>query len=211
MRAIFELFPFEQLLQQTITFAAIMDPIGASVMMLAMLPHQATRSEVATIAKRATWTILIAFVVVMAIGDVVLRMFGIDENSLKVIGGIVLLMMAMEMLGTSDGTSTVRSNNNVDLGVIPMGIPVLFGAGLFTTIIILRQQATSTEEIGIMTLAFSINALVVYLTLRYSILISKAIGKTAEDVITKLMGLIVGAISIQFIVSGVVLLGKEYL
>lgn len=62
-----------------------------------------------------------------------------------------------------------------------------------------------------MTLAFSINALVVYLTLRYSILISKAIGKTAEDVITKLMGLIVGAISIQFIVSGVVLLGKEYL
>jgi len=206
MNTLFELF-----LQQTITFAAIMDPIGASVMMLAMLPHQATHSEVSTIAKRATWTILIAFVVVMTAGDFILQVFGIDENSLKVIGGIVLLMMAMEMLGTSNSTDVATEDTNTDLGVIPMGIPILFGAGLFTTIIIFKQQAGSMVEIGITTAAFGLNAIVIYYTLKYSIVIGKAIGKTAEDVITKLMGLIVGAISVQFIVSGVVILGKQYL
>jgi len=211
MNTLFELFPFELFLQQTITFAAIMDPIGASVMMLAMLPHQATHSEVGTIAKKATLTILIAFVVVMTAGDFILRMFGIDENSLKVIGGIVLLMMAMEMLDTSKDATIVSSDSNINLGVIPMGIPILFGAGLFTTIIIFKQQATSMVDIGITVAAFGLNAVVIYLTLKYSIVLGKAIGKTAEDVVTKLMGLIVGAISVQFIVSGVVVLGKQYL
>jgi multiple antibiotic resistance protein len=200
----------EQFLQQTITFAAIMDPVGVSAMMLGMLSHQATRSEVNTIARQATWTIVIAFAVVLIAGDAILRAFGIDQNSLKVIGGIVLLMMALEMLGS--GSSRMLSAEDRDeVGVIPLGIPMIFGAGLFTTIIILKQQASSMISIGVTVAAFLVNALAMYLVLRYAIFIRKLLGLTAENVITKLMGLITGAIAIQFIVSGVVLLGKHYL
>ena len=201
---------FEQFLQQSITFAAIMDPVGVSAVMLGMLSHQATRSEVLTIARQATWTITIAFFVVLIAGDVILRAFGIDQNSLKVIGGIVLLMMALEMLG-SGGGRMLSADDRDEIGVIPLGIPMIFGAGLFTTVIILRQQATTPATIGVTVAAFLLNALVMYLVLRYAIHIRKLLGLTAENVITKLMGLITGAIAIQFIVGGVVALGKHYL
>jgi multiple antibiotic resistance protein len=200
----------EQLLQETITFAAIMDPVGVSAVMLGMLSHQATRSEVNTIARQATLTITIAFFVVLLAGDALLRAFGIDQNSLKVIGGIVLLMMALEMLGSGSGRM-LSAEDREEIGVIPLGIPMIFGAGLFTTVIILKQQATSLVATGVTVVAFLINALAMYLVLRYAIHIRKLLGLTAENVITKLMGLITGAIAIQFIVSGVVVLGKGYL
>jgi multiple antibiotic resistance protein len=201
---------WEQFLQQAITFAAIMDPVGVSAMMLGMLSHQATHSEVNIIARQATWTIVIAFGVVLVAGDAILRAFGIDQNSLKVIGGIVLLMMALEMLGSGSGRM-LSTEDRDEIGVIPLGIPMIFGAGLFTTVIILRQQAASLMGIGITVTAFLVNALMMYLALRYAILIRRLLGLTAENVITKLMGLITGAIAIQFIVSGVVVLGRHYL
>ncbi len=201
---------WEQFLQESVTFAAIMDPVGVSAMMLGMLSHQATRSEVSTIARQATVTITVAFFVVLLAGDAILRAFGIDQNSLKVIGGIVLLMMALEMLGSGSGRMLSPEDRD-EIGVIPLGIPMIFGAGLFTTVIILRQQATSIATIGVTVAAFLLNAVVMYLVLRYAIHIRKLLGLTAENVITKLMGLITGAIAIQFIVSGVVVLGKHYL
>jgi len=200
---------FEAFLKQTVTFAAIMDPVGVSAMMLGMLSHQATRSEVFTIARQATWTITIAFFVVLLAGDGILRAFGIDQNSLKVIGGIVLLMMALEMLG-SGNSRMLSAEDREEIGVIPLGIPMIFGAGLFTTVIILRQQAETLSGIGVTVAAFLVNALAMYLVLRYAIHIRKLLGMTAENVITKLMGLITGAIAIQFIVGGVVALGKHY-
>jgi multiple antibiotic resistance protein len=203
--------PFlEQLLRQTITFAAIMDPIGASAVMLGMLSHQATRSQVQSIARQATWTIVAAFAVVLIAGDAILRLFGIDEHSLKVIGGIVLLMMALEMLGNANGRMLASSERN-DIGVIPLGIPIIFGAGLFTTVIILKQQAHGWEQIGVTVAAFLINAVAIYFALRYAVHIRKWLGETAEGVVTKLMGLITGAIAVQFIISGAVALTKHYL
>jgi multiple antibiotic resistance protein len=187
-----------------------MDPVGVSAVMLGMLSNQATRSEVLTIARQATWTITIAFFVVLIAGDVILRAFGIDQNSLKVIGGIVLLMMALEMLG-SGGGRMLSTDGRDEIGVIPLGIPMIFGAGLFTTVIILRQQATTAGSISVTVAAFLLNALAMYLVLRYAIHIRKLLGLTAENVITKLMGLITGAIAIQFIVGGIVALAKHYL
>jgi len=203
---------FDQLLQQTITFAAIMDPIGVSAIMLGMLPHSATHSEVARIAWRSTLTVVIAFVIVFFTGDMVLHFFGIDQNSLKVIGGIVLLMMAIDMLGNSEKSrSSVSEGSREDISVIPLGIPIIFGAGLFTTIIIFKQQAQSVLDVAVTIAAFLLNALVVYLVLRYAVVLRRWMGLTAEKVVTKLMGLITGAIAVQFIIGGIVLLGRHYL
>ena len=200
----------EAFLKQAVTFMAIMDPVGVSAIMLGMLSHQATRSEALTIARQATWTITIAFFVVLLAGDVILRAFGIDQHSLKVIGGIVLLMMAFEMLG-SGNSRILSTDNQAKIGVIPLGIPIIFGAGLFTTVIILRQQAKSLSGTGVTIAAFLVNALAIYFALRHAIHIRKILGRTAENVITKLMGLITGAIAVQFIVDGIVTLGKHYL
>ncbi len=202
----------DQFLREAITFAAIMDPIGVSAIMLGMLPHSATHSEVARIAWRSTLTVMVAFFIVLFTGDQVLHFFGIDQNSLKVIGGIVLLMMAIDMLGNAEKSrSSVSEGSREDISVIPLGIPIIFGAGLFTTIIIFKQQAHSTLDVLVTVAAFLVNALVVYAVLRYAVILRRWMGLTAEKVVTKLMGLITGAIAVQFIISGIVLLGRHYL
>ncbi len=142
----------------------------------------------------------------------ILKIFGIDENSLKVMGGIVLILMAISMVnGSTEKNQKQIGKNNEELSVIPIGIPIAFGTGLFTTIIIFKHQAETFLDIVSITFAFCINALLFFLILKNSIYIKKYLGLTGQNIITKLMGLIVGAIAVQFIVSGIVTLAKGYL
>jgi multiple antibiotic resistance protein len=189
-----------------------MDPIGVSAIALSLLSPNITKTQIAIIAKKTTSTILIAFFVVLITGDLVLKLFGIHEDSLKVMGGIILLLMAITMVR---GSVTVNKKENSDkndeeLAIIPIGIPIAFGTGLFTTIIIFKNQAASSVELFSLVISFCVNALVFYLVLKNSIYIKKYIGVTGQNIVTKLMGLIVGALAVQFIISGVVHLAKGY-
>jgi len=202
----------QDFLQQTITFFAIMDPIGVSAIALSLLSTNITKSQISTIAKKSTFTILIAFIVVLISGDFILKLFGIGEDSLKVMGGIILLLMAISMVGgSSEAKKEDEGKNDEELAVIPIGIPIAFGTGLFTTIIIFKHQAQTFLDVLSIVLAFCVNALLFYLILKNSIYIKRYLGLTGQNIITKLMGLIVGAIAVQFIISGVVHLGKSYL
>lgn len=201
-------------LQQSITFFAILDPIGVSAIALSILNKNITKTQITTIAYKSTLTILIAFFIVLISGDFILKLFGIDENSLKVMGGIVLILMAISMVNgkaVEKKDKKEESKNDSELAVIPIGIPIAFGTGLFTTIIIFKHQAETFVDLFSITMAFCLNALLFYLILRNSIYIKKFLGLTGQNIITKLMGLIVGAIAVQFIVSGVINLSKVYL
>ena len=201
-------------LQQSITFFAILDPIGISAIALSILSPNITKTQINKVAYKATITIIIAFFVVLISGEMLLKLFGIDENSLKVMGGIVLILMAISMVnGTTKpkDDNTLDEKNNEELSVIPLGIPIAFGPGLFTTIIIFKHQAQTALDLFSISMAFCLNALVFYLILKNSIYIKKYLGLTGQNIITKLMGLIVGAIAVQFIVGGIVSLSKGYL
>ena len=203
---------FQTFLQQTITFFAIMDPIGISALALSLLSTNITKTEITSVAKKSTLTIIVAFFVVIITGDLILKLFGINEDSLKVMGGIVLILMAISMVnGTTKENAKDESKNNEELSIIPIGIPIAFGTGLFTTIVIFKHQAQTFMDLLSITLAFCINAFLFFIILKNSIYIKKYLGITGQNIITKLMGLIVGAIAVQFIVSGVVHLGKSYL
>jgi len=208
---------FSTLLQQGITFFAIMDPIGVSAIALSLLNHNITKEQINKVAFKSTITIIIAFFVVLITGDFILKLFGIGENSLKVMGGIILLLMAISMV---NGKATDKKpskeegadlENNEDLSVIPIGVPIAFGTGLFTTIIIFKHQVETFYDLTSISIAFLVNAFLFYMVLKNSIYIKKYLGLTGQNIITKLMGLIVGAISIQFIVSGLVHLAQKYI
>ena len=201
-------------LQQSITFFAILDPIGISAIALSILSPNITKTQINKVAYKATITIIVAFFVVLISGEMLLKLFGIDENSLKVMGGIILILMAISMVnGTTKpkDDNTLDEKNNEELSVIPLGIPIAFGTGLFTTIIIFKHQAQTALDLFSISMAFCLNALVFYLILKNSIYIKKYLGLTGQNIITKLMGLIVGAIAVQFIVGGIVSLSKGYL
>lgn len=205
---------FSAFLQQSITFFAILDPIGISAIALSILSTNITKTQINRVAYKSTLTIVIAFFVVLITGETILKLFGIDENSLKVMGGIVLLLMAISMVNSSAKTKTddaLDEKNNEELSVIPLGIPIAFGTGLFTTIIIFKHQAQTAFDLFSISMAFCLNALVFYFVLKNSIYIKKYLGLTGQNIITKLMGLIVGAIAVQFIVGGIVNLSKVFL
>lgn len=206
----------ENLLQNTITFFAILDPIGVSALVLSLLPAGISASQMKDIAKKSTFTVIIAFFVVLITGDFVLKVFAISADSIKVMGGLVLILMALQMVrGSMKSKKPTKAEEKEnkghdDLSVIPIGIPITFGPGIFSTIIIYKQQAHSFEEISALVLAFLINAALIYLTFKYSIYIKKYLGLTGQNIVTKVMGLIVGAIAVQFIISGCVSLIKIY-
>lgn len=208
---------FSSFLQQSITFFAILDPIGISAIALSILNVDISKKEISRVAYKSTLTIIIAFFIVLITGDLVLRIFGIDQNSLKVMGGIILLLMAISMVNSSAKSKEPSKEEGKeikeqeDLSIIPIGVPIAFGAGLFTTIIIFKHQAQTFTDLVSISFAFILNAIIFYVTLKNSIYIKKYLGLTGQNVITKLMGLIVGAIAVQFIISGIITLAKTYL
>ncbi len=207
----------ENFLQQSITFFAILDPIGVSAIVLSILHTNVTKEEISVIAYRVTITITIAFFVVLISGNMILQMFGIDSNSIKVIGGIVLIIMALNMIQGSKESKKLTKEEGAeievqdDLSIIPIAIPITFGPAVFSTIIILKEQSEGILGILAVILAFLVNAVLVYFIFKNSIYIKKYLGLTGQNIITKLMGLIVGAIAVQFIVSGIIELSKIYL
>lgn len=208
---------FNLLLQYTITIIAIVDPLGVSAIMLSLLPQSTTKEHIDKIATKATLTIVVAFFVVLISGNFLLNLFGIEIDSLKVMGGIILLLTAIKMVQGSmeskDQTEEEREEaiKNDEFSVIPLGVPITFGPGVFATIIILRGEHLEFVSLSALVLAFFIVALSVYLAFKNSIYIRKYLGITGQKIVSRLMGLIVGAIAVQFIVGGVSVLVKHYM
>ncbi len=206
------------ILAQSVVIFAILDPIGVSAMIPSLLHQNITKQEIKKVAFVATTTAFIAFFVVLISGDFVLKLFGIDINSLKAMGGVVLFLMAINMV---NGHSKKRSHHTKEeeedskehenLAVIPIGIPIIFGPGLFATVIVFKSQAVNIPDISSLIIAFSINTLLLYITLKNSIYLKKVVGITGERIVTRLMGLITGAIAIQFMISGIAEIAKKYI
>lgn len=205
------------LLQDTITMMAIVDPLGVSAIMLSLLGQSATKEDVSKIAFKSTMTIIIAFFVVLISGNFLLKLFGIEIDSLKVMGGIVLLLMSIKMVnGLSESKNQtkeerVEAQGHEDFSIIPLAIPITFGPGIFATVVILRNQTEGLSSLIAFIISYLVVALAVYLAFRNSIYIRKYLGITGSKIISRLMGLIVGAIAVQFIVSGLSVLIKEFI
>jgi len=208
---------FDLLLQHTITMIAIVDPLGVSAIMLSLLPSSATKEEVNKIAYKSTFTIIVAFTFVLLLGNLLLKAFGIELDSLKVMGGIILLLTAIKMVNgsiesknqTKEERDEVKTHD--DFSIIPLAIPITFGPGIFATVVILKGHTHNFMELLALVLAFLLVALSVYLSFKNSIYIKKYLGITGQKIISRLMGLIVGAIAVQFILSGTSTLLRGYL
>lgn len=207
---------FNLLLQDTITMMAIVDPLGVSAIMLSLLPDGTTKETISKIAFKSTITIIVAFFIVLISGNFLLKLFGIEIDSLKVMGGIVLLLMAIKMVNGSTESKNQTSEERAEalqhdeFAIIPLAIPITFGPGIFATVVIIRNQSENFISLLAFILSFLFVALIVYLAFKNSIYIRKYLGITGSKIISRLMGLIVGAIAVQFVVSGISVLIKEF-
>ena len=196
---------FKILMFDVISLITIINPIAAAALMLSLVSY----SEIKPTAKKASLTLLIASVITLYTGGLILKFFGINIPSIKAIGGFVLLGIATHMLqGKESPTKTSKEEHEAaqekdEVGVIPLGIPILFGPGLITTIIVLAEKHNDIYHKQILLAAIGISALITYIILVNGAKISKFLGVNGLKITTRIMGLIIGAIAFMFLVDGI--------
>jgi len=204
------------LLHFIISLLTILNPIEAAAIMLSLIPLSTPRRKIHSISLKASLTVLIASLLTIFVGNYIFKLFGIDIDSIKVIGGIVLLKIALDMaLGKISETNhseekTEESKEIDDISIIPLGIPILFGPGVIATLIIFYEEVSTLLDLVLLIISIFISSLTVFYTLKNAVILNRFLGITGIKITARIMGLIVGAIASQFIISGVKALWNLY-
>ncbi len=189
-----------------ITLFVIIDPSVSLVILLAVLP-QSRDKNTSRIALKSSLAVLIGSAVCILLGTFVLQIFGVDISSFKVIGGIVLLLLSIQMVQARISTTRYaekdadEAKKKADISIIPLAIPGTLGPGTITTLLIYRNQA-NWEGILALFIAVAFNCVILFFIISYAKKIETFLGKTIINMFTRFMGLMVGAIAVQFIISG---------
>jgi len=184
----------------------IVNPVEATMVFISLTPGDSSR-ERARISFRAASVAYLVAILFALTGDLVLRFFGTNVDSLQVAGGLLLFIMAIEMLKAKPRRKVteaemVDANEREDISIFPLATPLLTGPGAITTVIVLMGTAEGPFEKGVVLLALTATFLATYLILRSSEYIDRILGLTGILVMTRIMGLMLGAIAVNFVAVG---------
>ncbi len=190
-----------------ITLIAIVNPLGAIPIFIGLVTgmQDAERHRIINVVALSVAVILL---VSLFFGEIILGLFGISVHSFRVGGGILVLLMAISMLQAkvSDITQTREEANEIrereSIAVVPLAIPLLAGPGAISTVIIDAHKATGVGHYAVIALEIAALSLVLWLVLRLSPFISKRISATGINIFTRVMGLILAAIAVEFLAGG---------
>ncbi len=187
---------------------AIVNPLSAVPLYVTATADLDDKQRASTL-RLAVATGIIALVAFGLAGTYILRFFGITTYAFRIAGGIIFLGIGSDMLKarrSRDRTSRGEqeaAEQKAEVGIIPLGIPTLAGPGSITTVITLTAQAdTRIELVGLY------GAIVAVMVLSWMVLavapfIVQRVGRTGMNVMTRLMGLLIMVIGVQFIIEGV--------
>lgn len=186
---------------------AILNPLGAVPLYLSLTAHHSEQDKkyVAMTAAKAAAIILL---VTLFFGELILSFFGISVNSFRVGGGILILLMAISMLHaqTSGAKNTeaerVEASKRESIAIVPLAMPMLAGPGAISSIILYGNRAQDWQHYLIVSLEIVLVGIIIAILLRLSGKIAKRLGQTGMNIITRVMGLILAAIAIEFISLG---------
>lgn len=186
---------------------AIVDPFAAIPTFLAMTANDspAQRRRMARTACITCAGVMSAFALT---GPAIFKTFGITLPAFQVAGGLVLLLSALDMLRAQKSAlretpeEFAEGMTKNDIAITPLAIPLLAGPGAITTSIVLAGRATTPAHKAVFFLLIGAVAFVSYWTLRLAAESARQLSPTILNIITRLMGLLLAAIGVQFILSG---------
>jgi multiple antibiotic resistance protein len=189
------------------SFFTIVNPIQATITFITLTPLQSPEERRRTTLR--TTFVAFAIALLFAIGgDLILQFFGITVDSLRVAGGVLLFLVAIDMLRGDKEQKKVTeaeiqdANLREDISVFPLAMPLLTGPGAITTVIVQMGSAHAILNKGLVIAALILTFSLTYLILRSSEYIDKALGVTGIMVMTRIQGLILGAIAVNFVANG---------
>jgi multiple antibiotic resistance protein len=193
------------IIKTTIAIIAIVDPIGCLPLFLS-LTGQHKKINKKNVVKMTAITVFIILVTSLFLGDKILNMFGISMPSFQICGGILLLLMAISMMLGKHQIIDSGQNGKSDkelIAFVPLSIPLLAGPGAMSNMIIAAHQAPNFINQSFLILPCLAVSLLIWLTLSFAENISKVIGAIGTKIITRVMGLLLGSMAIEFITRGV--------
>jgi len=195
-----------------VTFSAIffvVDPLALVPLYLSLTPSDAPQKRRA-MALKAAITSSATLLLFALSGGLIFRLFGITLGAFKIAGGILLFLIALEMIRAQRSrtrTSPEEEHEGIekeDVAVIPLAIPMLAGPGAIATVTMLMHQAwPSPARIGIVIACILATGGLSFLILRAAPLVERTLKQTGLNILNRLMGLILAAVAVQFVVDGV--------
>lgn len=197
------------LIKLTVALLAIVDPVASIPVFLGTTTGY-TQAERRRVTQVVAITVFCVLAVAALIGTQVLRFFGISIPSFLIAGGILLLLMAISMLQaresgirqTPDEAAEAAERDAV--AVVPLGIPLLAGPGAISTMIIATHQSPGIGHHLLLLIPAGLIAITVWATFAAATRISERLGKTGMNIITRVMGLIIAAIGVEYIYRGLI-------
>ena len=195
------------LLKSFISLLALINPVGAVPFFLSLTAQQTDIERRRTI-RIASVSVFCVMTVTALLGQQIIDFFGISVGSLEVGGGIIMLLMAINMLNAQIGNtrSTPEERHEAELkdniAVVPLAIPLLTGPGSISTVIIYAANSRHWyERAGLVAIGAAL-AFLCFVAMRLAEPIANWIGRTGINIATRLMGLMLSALAVEFIVNG---------
>jgi multiple antibiotic resistance protein len=186
---------------------SIVNPIGSIPIFVNLTTNQ-SRAERHRTGFLAAVSVMLVLVVVLVVGEPLLRFFGITIPSFRVGGGILIFLMSISMMNarlsavkqTEEEAQDAAEKDSV--AVVPLGIPLLAGPGAISTVIVYAHYEYSLVHYLLLGAGIAGVAGAVWISFRLAPLLASTLGKTGINVVTRIMGLIMAAIGIEFIANG---------
>ncbi|NNK16748.1 MAG: MarC family protein [Sulfitobacter sp.] len=192
-----------------VTMFVVIDPIGIAPLFLA-LTRGMTTAHRRRVAIRATLTAAFVLALFAFFGEALLGFVGISMPAFRIAGGILLFLTALDMLferRSKRREDKTEEEHPDDPSIFPLAIPLMAGPGAIASVILLIGERPGGE--GMITV-LSITALVLIamtLILMLSSYLDRVVGKTGIDVITRILGMLLAALSVQFVLDGLAAFG----
>ncbi len=204
------MFDTDLFLDMIVALFALLNPLVAVPVFLGLTSGYTAPQRQRTAAV-ASLTTLIALVIAALIGDQILLLFGIHVPSFQIAGGLIVLTIALGMLKgepeeDEDAKEAVKHKDGKpgkSIAVYPLAIPLLAGPGAFVTTIVFSSRVETVGDFVTLTAAIAVVVLVLWLAMAFSTTAARFLNKTAINIGTKVLGILLAAVSVEMILAGI--------
>jgi multiple antibiotic resistance protein len=190
----------------------IVDPFAVVPTFLAMTERD-TPEHRRLLARRGAWTCAIALIAFALGGSLIFTIFGITIGAFKIAGGVLMGLNALDMVQARRSqqretpAEKAEGIQKEDIGIMPLGIPMLAGPGAISTVMVLALGSKGPLVTAAVYVSIIVTALISYWVLAAATLVERRLGQTGMRILTRVMGLVLCAIAVQFIIDGIKLSG----
>ncbi len=189
------------------TLFILIDPPGLAPLFLA-LTQGMTSAQRRAIGLRACLIAGALMIVFLFLGEAVLGFVGISMPAFRIAGGVLLFLTALEMLfqkrqqRRENNAETGAAEHTDDPSVFPLALPLIVGPGAITTIILYAGQAQGAADFAAIAAVLFVVLVMVFLSMLAASGIERLLGKTGINIVTRVLGMLLAALAIQFILDG---------